>query len=188
MLHDLRDPKKKPSPPKGILHDLPRCLDFHDDVSFPLEWVYAWQCAWRYSVLGESWYVVWEQWFHAKIWEKKVITNMNVLYSRNLNCVKSQRVRNFMFALCYNPRAPRTWTLFMVRGALVKRLDKCLLKDSGPWEASEKTKTCWLVLGKQCLHSLPKRELLKSDEIISFDSFGTMKILEVRRYRKLESD
>lgn len=46
--------------------------------------------------------------FMPKSEKKKVITNMNVLYSRNLNCVKSQRVRNFMFALCYNPRAPRT--------------------------------------------------------------------------------
>ena len=32
-------------------------------------------------------------------------------------------------------------------------------------------------VGKQSLHSLPKCELLKSDEVISFDSFGTMKIL-----------
>lgn len=81
-----------------------------------------------------------------------------------------------------------TGTFSMIRGALVESLEKCSLKDPAPGKLLRKQEHVDWALGRQCLHPLPKYELLKSDEVISFDSLSTMKILGSKEILKLKSD
>ena len=65
--------------------------------------------------------------------------------------------------------------------------DLFISQDFGP-QIPAQIQTLVTMFPKPRVANYDKIQFLKSDEVISFDSFGTMKILEVRRYWKLKSD